>query len=337
MHRGRTSRTAAALAAATLALSLAGCGDAGPAAGAGATSGAASVAPSTPEAPVPVLDEDFPDPDVLRVGDTYYAYATQRPGPNRNLQMARSTDLRTWELVDQDPLPRLPDWATTGRTWAPDVSAVGDGFVMYFTARSVDPDLQCIGVATASAPTGPFTPVGKGPLICPEAEGGAIDAATYVEPDGKRYLLWKNDGNCCGKDTWLQLQPLSADGLTKQGASRKLVKQDQPWEGNLVEAPTLVRRDNQYTLLYSANDYGGEKYATGYATAARIEGPYTKADQPLLSTEGTDVIGPGGQDVVPGPDGKTYLVFHGWDPAITKRAMYLEELGWKGPVPVPGG
>ncbi len=80
-----------------------------------ATSGAATSATAQAR-PAPVLDEDFPDPDVLRVGDTYYAYATQRPGPNRNLQIARSADLRTWEVLDQDPLPRLPDWATTGRT-----------------------------------------------------------------------------------------------------------------------------------------------------------------------------------------------------------------------------
>jgi arabinan endo-1,5-alpha-L-arabinosidase len=44
-----------------------------------------------------------------------------------------------------------------------------------------------------------------------------------------------------------------------------------------VEAPTLVRRGATYVLLYSANSYGGDDYAVGYATARRLEGPYDKA------------------------------------------------------------
>lgn len=64
-----------------------------------------------------------------------------------------------------------------------------------------------------ASPAGPFRPVGDEPLICPEDEGGAIDAASHVEDDGGRFLLWKNDGNCCGKDTWLQMHRLTPDGL----------------------------------------------------------------------------------------------------------------------------
>ena len=53
-----------------------------------------------------MLDENFPDPDVLQVGDTWYAYATQKASPNSNLQEATSKDLKTWQLLDTDPLPR---------------------------------------------------------------------------------------------------------------------------------------------------------------------------------------------------------------------------------------
>src|SRR5437868_4514274 len=56
----------------------------------------------------PVLARDFPDPDVLKVGDTYYAYATN--SDNLNIQTVRSTDLVHWDLVG-DALPRLPAWA----------------------------------------------------------------------------------------------------------------------------------------------------------------------------------------------------------------------------------
>jgi len=223
-----------------------------------------------------VIDQDFPDPDILRVGDTSYAYATQTSNGSRNVQVATSEDLQTWEVRRTDALPQLPEWATNGRTWAPDVADGDGGYVMYLTAHGVDPDMQCIG---------------------------AIDAASYVEPDGARYLLWKNDGNCCGKDTWLHLQRLSADGLRTDGPPRRLVKQDQPWEGNLVEAPTLVRHGSSYVLLYSANDYGGESYTTGYAVAADLAGPYVKGDEPLMTTDRVGVTGPGGQDVVTTPAG----------------------------------
>jgi beta-xylosidase len=144
----------------------------------------------------------------------------------------------------------------------------------------------------------------------------------------------ENDGNCCGRDTWLHLQRLTADGLRTAGPARRLVRQDQPWEGDLVEAPTLVRHDGSYVLFYSANDYGGDAYATGYAVADRLAGPYRKADEPLLTSAATGITGPGGQDVVTGPDGREHLLVHGWDPAIVYRGVYLLDMTWRDGLPV---
>jgi beta-xylosidase len=207
---------------------------------------------------------------------------------------------------------------------------------MYFVAANLDPGLQCISVATSASPTGPFTAVGTAALVCPPDEGGAIDPATFTDADGTRYLVWKNDGNCCGLDTWLQIAPLAADGLTTTGPSTKLIKQTQAWEGNLVEAPTLVKHGKNYVLLYSANDYSGSKYAIGYATATSLLGPYTKHDEPLLSTEssGGRFTGPGGQDVVTAPDGSTALVFHSWSAGDAYRGMNVLPLVWKNDEPV---
>jgi arabinan endo-1,5-alpha-L-arabinosidase len=305
---------------------------------AGGTTGANPKArtPTPVASPAPVIDQDFPDPDLLKVGGTYYAYATQPKDGSSNLQLATSADLKSWVVASRDPLPKLPAWATNGRTWAPDVSAAGSGFVMYFTAHSIDPDIQCIGVAHGTTAEGPFTPVGSTPLVCPAKDGGAIDPASFTDADGTRYLLWKNDGNCCGKDTWLHLQPMSADGLRTAGPARRLIRQDQPWEGHLVEAPTLVRHGSAYVLFYSANDYGGERYATGYATATKLTGPYVKAASPLLTTDKTGVTGPGGQDIVAAPSGAMHIAFHGWDAAVIYRGMYVEALTWNGDTPVLG-
>jgi beta-xylosidase len=325
-----------------LLLSLAACSGQGSAGGPAERGSAATRAASPTSAAStglasPAIDDDFPDPDVLRVGDAYFAYATN--ANTLNVRVARSTDLRHWELLDRDALPALPSWVIKGKTWAPDVSEPSPGrFLMYVTATNADPTLQCIAVATATAPEGPFRIVGDRMLVCPRQEGGAIDAATFTDDDGERYLLWKNDGNCCGMDTWLQIAPLSADGLRLTGPARRLVKQDQPWEGALIEAPTLRKRGQRYVLLYSGNDYGGADYAIGYATARSLDGPYLKAGEPLLSTRssGGAFLGPGGQDIVTAPDGHDRLVFHAWDEAKTYRAMHVIELDWQRTLPRAG-
>jgi arabinan endo-1,5-alpha-L-arabinosidase len=280
------------------------------------------------------IDRDFPDPDVLESGGEYYAYATN--GGGFNVQASTSSDLEQWDDVATDVLPVLPTWSLPGKTWAPDVSEPSPGsFVMYFTSATKSPQLQCISVATATSPTGPFAAAGGGPIVCPEAEGGAIDPATFVDDDGTRYLLWKNDGNCCGLDTWLQIAPLGPDGTTLAGEPVRLLQQDQPWEGNLIEAPTLVKRDGSYVLFYSANDYGGEEYATGFGTSPSVTGPFTKADEPLLTTELTDgaYLGPGGQDIVAAPDGGDVIVFHSWDELFIQRGVNVVELDWSEGVP----
>jgi beta-xylosidase len=332
MRAGRAARTGPALlASALLVLTVSGCSAADSPAPADDPEATSALAPR-------VVDQDFPDPDVMEADGTYHAYATN--GPGQNIRHATSTDLVDWTVDTlDDPLPDLPAWATAGKTWAPDVSDFGDGrYVMYFTAASTDPVAQCIGVAVASDPAGPFVPQGDAPLVCPEDEGGAIDPATFVDDDGARYLLFKNDGNCCGLDTWLQLAPLAADGLSLAGPVTKLLKQDQAWEGSLIEAPTLVKRGGQYVLFYSANDYGGDRYAVGYATAAAAAGPYTKADGPFLSTDTSEgrYLGPGGQDVVVAPDGSDALVFHTWDELYIARGVATAPLTWDGATPTLG-
>ena len=310
---------------------LAGCGGSP-----GEAPAASSSSSAGPEADGnPVIDQDFPDPDVLEVDGTYYAYATN--GNSRNVQVATSTDLASWEVLDTDALPELPSWVIPGKTWAPEVTQFGpDSFVMYTTTTNFEPTLQCIAAATADSPEGPFEVAGDAMLVCPPDEGGAIDASTFTDDDGTRYLLWKNDGNCCGKDTWLHIAPLSDDGLSLAGKETKLVKQDQPWEGNLVEAPTMVEHDGTYVLMYSANDYGSDKYAIGYATADSPTGPFTKGEEPMLTTDASEgkFVGPGGQDVVSAPDGSDRLVFHSWDLSFTQRGVNVVPLEWEDGKPV---
>lgn len=341
-RRARAPRALGAAAAVAALALLTSCTSGGPdddGAASGPGGGAAEPSPSAtgPDDANPVIDDDFPDPDVLEVDGVYYAYATN--GNNQNVRVARSTDLREWEAL-ADALPTLPSWVIPGKTWAPEVTEVEPGrYVMYLTATNFRPTFQCLAVAVADSPEGPFKVVGDAMLVCPAEEGGAIDASTFRAADGTLHLLWKNDGNCCGYDTWLYRAPLTADGAALAGEPVRMIKQDLPWEGDLIEAPTLVERDGVLTLLYSANSYGDERYAIGYATATSLDGPWEKSPEPLWSTDASDgrYIGPGGQDVVVGPDGGDHLVFHSWYGSVTYRGMNLLPLTWEDGRPVVGG
>ena len=264
VRRPRFRPGAALVLAGALALAaaaaLAGCSSGGP----------SGDDPSSSPAIAPFqIDSDFPDPGALVVGDTVYAYATNTPAVN--VQVATSDDMRSWKVQEKDALPELPAWAAPGKTWAPGPVRLGDSrFALYFTATDSASNLQCVGVAFASDPAGPFTSSEGKPLVCPTDQGGAIDASVFTETDGTRYLVWKNDGNCCGYDTWMHLQQLTADGTGLTGAETRLIKQTEPWEGHLVEAPVLVKHDGAYVLLYSANDYSNSSYATGVATATSL-------------------------------------------------------------------
>jgi GH43 family beta-xylosidase len=321
------------------------------AAGSGGTALAAPPSPATTGSQStiePVIDSDFADPDFLLVDGVYHAYATNTT--TQNVQHQTSTDLITW-TAQGDVLPVLGEWTGPCETradgtlgycvWAPEVAAVEGGYALYYTAHSKAAQdegraRQCIGVALSDSPDGPFVPVGDGPLVCPDGEGGtvdlggAIDAATYTE-DGRLYLLWKSDGNCCASPVpapVIYLQPLSADGTTLTGPPVELIRLDQAFEGRVVEAPTLIKQDGTYYLFYSANDYYGGGYRTAYATSSSLTGPYTKATTELMTTDlfQGDVIGPGGQDVIQNADGTTSILFHGWDPTYSYRGVYLSNL-----------
>jgi Glycosyl hydrolases family 43 len=140
---------AAILLAAALLVAAAGCGGDG-----GGDRPAATTGPPLTFTN-PVLDGNFADPSLLKVGDLWYAYATG--DLVSNLQVARSRDLVHWERLD-DALPELPAWSALqkGLTWAPEVARTRAGFVLYYTLRHADSGHQCVSVAVAQRPEGPF-------------------------------------------------------------------------------------------------------------------------------------------------------------------------------------
>jgi beta-xylosidase len=283
-------------------------------------------------APGLVINRDFPDPEVLQVGGTYYAYSTSS-SPGRVPYATAPAAAGPW-TVRGDALPQKPAWAGNGGFWAPDVSRRADGrFLMYFTGPSTATGRMCLGAALADSAAGPFQPTSGQPLVCNAGEGGDIDPSSFVDTNGARYLLYKNDGNAIGQPTIIWLQPTAADGVTFTGGRVELLRNNRPEDQGVIEAPVLVRRPSQYVLFFSAGVYTNGGYHTSYAVSGGLTGPYSRAFRPLLTTQTLDntVNGPGGADVV-----GNQIFFHG-HLSGGGRGMYTAALGWANDFPVVRG
>ena len=305
------------------------------------TGDGAEATPGAGEFANPVFDRDFPDPGILAVDGTYYAYATTNG--SFNLQVASSEDLVNWEHLGE-ALPRLPLWSS-GDTWAPEVAETSAGFVMTYTARYPQlerPDgqgSQCISMAVAESPEGPFVDESDEPIVCQPDLGGSIDSTFFTDTDGTFYLVWKNDGNCCGLPTEFWAQELAPDGLSLVGDVTNLgVRNDARWEGAVIEAPTVHVEDGTYYLFYSGNSYAGVQYAVGYATADNVLGPYQDAEEnPILAKpeeRGVEPFGPGHQSIVADKDGDLWMLYHAWESNFRQRYLWIDELVFEDGAPV---
>jgi len=294
----------------------------------------------------PVYPADFPDPYVLPSGSGYYAYSTNSGG--WNVPVLHSPDLLQWSRMG-DALPRLPAWAVSGKrlTWAPSVLPIENRYVLFYTARDRSSGRQCIGRAEAAAPAGPFQDENLSPFICQVDLGGSIDGSVVRDSSGQLYLVWKNDGNCCDLPVSLWSQRLSGDGRNLVGQRVELLQRDQPWEGPLIEGPTMWEEQGSWHLLYSANRWNSGDYATGYARCSSPLGPCEKAGTiPFLMSAG-DTAGPGGGETFVDRYGQRWLAYHAWNAGRIgyrnggMRSLRLEQLHLTGTVlaltgPVPG-
>jgi beta-xylosidase len=293
----------------------------------------------------PVLKENFADPFVLKEGNTYYVYATN--SARRNISLARSTDLVKWEILG-DAMPALPKWAvlTGGFVWAPEVIKIGEQYIMYYTARDKASDKQCVGVAASDKPEGRFKDTNDQAFVCQSEQGGTIDASPYRDDDGKLYLYYKNDGNCCNMATYIYVQEMAPDGLSLLGEPVQLIRNDKQWEAHVIEAPTMFKHEGKYYLFYSANNYGGHEYAVGYATCESPLGPCQKApENPILASNFENkealVIGPGHQTLLQIGD-QTWIIYHVWQALPggfrgNSRFMWIDRVEWVDGKPIVQG
>jgi beta-xylosidase len=282
-----------------------------------------------------VYSGDFPDPSVIRVGTTYYAFATQAPGGHPAIQRITSTDAHHWVAPpERDALMALPAWADDSGTWGPEVTLIGHNYVMYYSAHAAG-GRHCLSVATASSPSAQFVDRSTKALGCQSA-GETIDPSPFVGAFGDRYLLWKGpDGH--GVAT-LYSQRMSADGLSFVGKSvQLLLAARKGWTSYNIEAPSLIFAAGKYFLFYSGGNYFSSSYAIGYAVCSGPMGPCTDktVKAPWFSSH-QNARGPGGQSFFTTATGQLRMAYHAWGQTIGYRNGGIRTM-WTDRVSFPAG
>jgi beta-xylosidase len=292
----------------------------------------------------------FPDPMAHFTGVEYYAYSTGSKFP-----VIRSTDLVSWTTVGT-AFEAPPTWSG-GNPWAPSVladprpcadrqagSTSTTCFYLYYVGlnNTLATPANCIGVATADGPAGPFRDKGiltrssgaadpvRGPIGCGDSGGYSnIDPAPYVAPNGSVYLYLSTGHEPGG--AWrrtLSAIPLAADRIHAAGSRRALFSATRSWEAGVVEGPWVIRRNSAYYLFYSGGNFGDASYAMGYATALSPTGTFTKASASPILKSTADVIGPGGGSVTTGPSGADWMIYHARALAGGPRSLRIDPLVW---------
>lgn len=277
-----------------------------------ATSGVAAEPAPAATYENPIVTEGNPaDPHVIRVGDTYYLYATTH---GRGYDALTSTDLVHWKNQGScfdDP---------RGGAWAPDVfhNVRGDGkFYLYYTDNdpheTPGPRAKQIGVAVADSPLGPF--VDSNVLV------GSIDAHVFQDDDGELYFYYVEI-----VDGFKIFGQRMSDPLTLEGERVELIHPTEPWEmasGHVTEGPFILKREGVYYLMFSGSGADSRHYAIGYATAKSPLGPFEKYVENPIVRSTDNLFGPGHHCVVTGPDGKLWMVYHQKENAETNWRRFL--------------
>jgi hypothetical protein len=279
---------------------------------------------------------DFPDPDVILVGHTYFAYATNSVAGN--IQILRSSDLTNWTAVG-NALPSLPGWAAPNYTWAPSVGQLGGHFVLYYAVNLAGSGTECISVATAVQPQGPYLDRTHAPLECQPSLGGSIDPSSFVDGNGTPYLLWKSGGPL--SKIWSEQLDPSGTAFASGAAPTALLIPARAWQAGTVEAPDMVASNGHYFLFFSGNDWNSANYAIGVAVCTGPLGPCLDASpKPLLASQ-PGAAGPGGPSVFRDASGSYWIAFHAWAPGAVgfpnSRDLYLRRLNLSGSSPVVEG
>lgn len=273
----------------------------------------------------PIIDADYSDPDVCRVGNDYYMTSSSFqcfPG----LQILHSTDLVNWELIGAallDDYPVLPEYQGTeldwhrkaqhgNYVWAPSIRYHDGWFYIYCG----DPD-QGLFMTKTQDPRGPWEPIqwvmkGK----------GLIDCCPLWDEDGKAYLSHGCAGSRAGVKSVLFVAPMSPDGTKVIGPSRIVYDghENQP----TIEGTKFYKRNGYYYIMSPA---GGVKY--GWQVELRSKSPYGPYEEYVGLAQGKNkrVNGPHQGAWVDTQNGEDWFI-HFQDKHAYGRVVHLQPARW---------
>ena len=264
----------------------------------------------------PVLNADYSDPDVCRVGDDYYMTASSFnciPG----LPILHSNDLVNWKLIGHaiqrlEPQDVFSTMQHGNGVWAPSIRFHNDEFYIYYG----DPDYGIFVVKTKN-------PVGKwsDPELV-KAGKGLIDPCPLWDDDGRVYLVHAYAGSRAGIKSILAVTELNAEGNKAISPSRTV------YDGHAVD-PTIegakfYKRNGDYYIFAPA---GG--VATGWQVVLKSKNVYGPYERKVVLAQGKSPInGPHQGAWVETPAGENWF-FHFQDKGAYGRVVHLQPMIWK--------
>lgn len=276
------------------------------------------------------LPSDAADPCIIKVGETYYLFATT---DYLGIPFYSSADLKNWTLVGN--ALSCSGFEGTGlkegrytAIWAPEVrERTVNGrttYVLSYTAADYGNERKRICVAEADH-------------MGPEAFGRPVTLST-----GSIVNAIDPDVYCEGEDMWVYFKNEDdyhsicverfGPGWTRLSDPVTVLRMDQPWESVTVEGPWMLKWGSTYYLMYSSGNYTTNGYGVGYATASSPTGPFTKVttNAPLVRTK-MGVIGPGHNTTLMIDEGEIYLVYHSLHAeGGTDRRLMVDRMGIDG-------
>lgn len=261
----------------------------------------------------PVLNADFSDPDVIRVGNKFYMVASDFHF--MGMQVLESDDMVNWRYISQ--IYRRfnePGWDANlhyaGGSWAPSIRYHSGLFYVYFCT----PD-EGLYMSTASNPAGPWAP-----LHLVKRVAKWEDPCPFWDEDGQAYLGRSQHG--AGP---IIVHRMSADGKTLLDEGKTV------YEGPIAEGTKFMKRNGWYYLIIPEGGVG-----TGWQTVLRsrnIYGPYER--RIVLEQGSTGVNGPHQGALLDAPDGSWWF-YHFQETPVLGRVVHLQPARWEADWPVIG-
>jgi xylan 1,4-beta-xylosidase len=259
----------------------------------------------------PIVQGDWSDPGVIRVGEDYYSCRSSfgwQPG----IPIIHSRDLLHWEYVGHafQSHPKLNAGDTRTGIWGLDLGFNPNTKQFQIYAPTRDGEVY---VFSADRPEGPYEMKSLGQNL-------GIDPGVFADDDGRIYLVTNK----------AVIQQLSPDGRSIQ---RQVVAVNKS-KYRFFEGPDIFKHGGYYYLLFSdGGTLPHEPSTISVLRAKQLEGPWEPdpGNPVMFSTDnGARFEGPAHGTLVETQNGEWFLTYHAHEPAYYSlgRQMLMERIEW---------